>query len=167
MQLQLTNTDLCAEIDAEDLDKILQHSHCWSVGYDKYGNRKIVRVAAWSQIVGKSISITQAILGFHSGVEIDHRDRNPLNNKKDNLRIITKTQNSWNQGPRNGKKYKGTGFVAKTNSWKVAIRYGEGRQYQKTGFQTEVGAAIHANEMYRKLHGEFAYQNVIETKEEI
>jgi hypothetical protein len=163
MQLKLTNTNLCADIDAEDLDKILQHSHCWRAVYNRKG--RVTSVGAWSSIYGKSINLPTAILGERKGILLDHKDRNPLNNKKDNLRAATRRQNSYNSGPRTAK-YKGVHFnKTKTSPWCVNIRYDSNKNYFKGGFNTPEEAAVHANEMYRKLHGEFAYQNTVEVKE--
>src|SRR3989442_122647 len=40
---------------------------------------------------------------------IDHRDRDPLNNRRRNLRVSTSAQNVMNSPPRNGRRFKGIG----------------------------------------------------------
>lgn len=34
-----------------------------------------------------------------SNMQVDHRDRNPFNNRMDNLRLVTCAQNQWNRKP--------------------------------------------------------------------
>jgi hypothetical protein len=47
---------------------------------------------------------------------IDHIDRNPSNNKIENLRIVSYTQNQWNKGA------KGYGFRKDRNKWRAKIK---------------------------------------------
>jgi UDP-N-acetylmuramoylalanine--D-glutamate ligase len=42
---------------------------------------------------GGESGVGTAILGKKKGFEIDHINRNPLDNRKENLRFVTKTQN--------------------------------------------------------------------------
>jgi hypothetical protein len=73
--------------DLEDYDKI--KNYCWS---QAQGNRLNARNEN-----GKTILFHQLILVIDNvDLIIDHIDRNPLNNKKSNLRICTRQQNNMN-----------------------------------------------------------------------
>jgi hypothetical protein len=163
--LQLTNTKLCAIIDAEDLAKVLAHTRRWSVT-----ERSIKRDGQWfieysmvkgaSKILGKTINLGWAVLGYQHGMCIDHINGNPLDNRKCNLRLALRSQNNANCKPRLGKTTKG--FYKDQGNYRVSIKYtenGQTKRYSKRGFKTEEEAILHSNEMYRKFHGEFAKLN--------
>jgi len=56
--------------------------------------------------------------------EIDHINRNRLDNRWVNLRLATRLQNSWNtNGHANSKSgVKGVAYVARTGKWQVQLR---------------------------------------------
>lgn len=55
---------------------------------------------------------------------VDHKDRNGLNNTRDNLRIATKSQNNMNKGlqENNSSGYKGVSYHLRTNKWQAYIK---------------------------------------------
>lgn len=57
------------------------------------------------------------------GKDIDHKDTNKLNNKIDNLRLATKTQNNHNtpKSIRNKSGYKGISWCKQTGMWRASI----------------------------------------------
>jgi hypothetical protein len=56
--------------------------------------------------------------------ETDHKDGNPLNNRRDNLRIATRSQNSQNRERQtnNTSGYRGVSFVPATGKWRVDLK---------------------------------------------
>ena len=56
--------------------------------------------------------------------EIDHIDRNPINNKIENLREATHGENAQNRGLQSNNKsgHPGVGWFARTNKWRVRIK---------------------------------------------
>lgn len=76
------------EIDEEDYDRVMQHA--WSYC------GKINNTYPTTSINNKNIALHRFILNAIKGQIIDHIDRNRLNNKKNNLRFCTNTQNQWN-----------------------------------------------------------------------
>lgn len=92
------------------------------------------------------------------GIEIDHRDGNPHNNKIENLRKATRLQNAANVRKNINNKcgYKGVRASGrKKNPWRAHICH-NGVKYNLGSFKTEQ----EAHEAYRKkaveLFGEFA-----------
>jgi hypothetical protein len=92
------------------------------------------------------------------GFDIDHIDRNKLNDSLANLRLATKAQNGYNKrsfGPTS--RYKGVhqhqkGFVAQISIGGVSKYLGY--------FQKEEDAARAYDEVARELHGEFFVPNL-------
>jgi hypothetical protein len=92
-------------------------------------------------------------------VVVDHKDHNSLNNTRGNLRIATKTQNSYNQKKRIGRtsKYKGV-YLDQKGYWRAKIRF-DGRVICLGQHKKEEDAARAYDAMAKKLHGEFAVLN--------
>lgn len=99
---------------------------------------------------------------------IDHKDRDKLNNQRNNLRLVSPSQNCQNRGLRimGSSNYKGVsrhsirrkkGLVT---TWIASIMVNGIRQPTKS-FKSEIEAAIYYNKMAKKLHGKFAVLNHI------
>jgi hypothetical protein len=103
-------------------------------------------------------------MDFPINMEVDHIDRNPLNNSKNNLRVCTKDENNRNtvRARFNGIKYKGVTFAYqdKKDSYKSYI-YHNGMHYNLGLYATQEEAAMAYNQKAKELFGEFAYQNKI------
>ena len=93
---------------------------------------------------------------------VDHIDRNPLNNQKNNLRLCTNAQNHWNTNKIKKKcssKYKGV--RQKTDSkWTSQIKC-NGKLYYLGEYKTEREAGIAYNIKAKELFGEFSCLNII------
>jgi hypothetical protein len=96
-----------------------------------------------------------------TGMEYDHINRNPLDNRQSNLRICTDEQNQWNRGllRRNISGAKGVRRSAtKRESWTALIWHN--RKPVHIGSYPQKELAIEAYNMKAKeLKGEFAYIN--------
>jgi hypothetical protein len=101
--------------------------------------------------------------------QVDHIDRDKLNNRRSNLRICTRSQNGANVGPRKGRKYIGV-YFDKTrflnNPFSAWISYidakdrGQEKRKYLGHFRTEIEAAIARDNAAIAIHGEFAYLNI-------
>ncbi len=81
------------------------------------------------------------------GLEIDHIDGDKTNNRIDNLRLATRTQNRWNR--------KEKGYRFKDNHWEVSV--GHLGKYIYVGFfKTEEEAEKAYKDKCKELRGEFA-----------
>lgn len=93
-------------------------------------------------------------------MEVDHIDRNGLNNQKSNLRVCTHQQNNWNQGKKRPgtSKYKGVYWFHKRKKWIARMRI-NGKTKHLGCFVLESDAAK-TYDKFAILHfGEFAYLN--------
>ncbi len=96
-------------IDTEDVPKIKEHKWRFSNGYAK------------ALVDGAHTGIPYIILGAAvvDGIQIDHKDRDKLNNRKANLRFCTNAQNCRNIGkPKNNTSgYKGIVWHKRDKKW--------------------------------------------------
>ena len=108
---------------------------------------------------------------FDRLIEVDHRDRNGLNNRRKNLRRCTRGQNRVNSPKQHrqhrlsryrSSRFKGVGWDNYKKKWKVGIRH-TGRGWFLGYFTSEIDAAQAYNTKALELFGEFAYLNDIGT----
>ena len=91
--------------------------------------------------------------------QIDHINGDKADNRIENLRLCTATENNWNRGPRKGaSRFKGVSIDKRSGSWVVNIRCGGPARYVGT-FRCEIAAARAYDAAAIRLHGEFARLN--------
>jgi len=147
-------------IDDEDLEKIKEH--IWHLQYAKtikgfYVNRHS------KSIKGKRscISLHRYIVDAQRGEVVDHINHNTLDNRKENLRKCTHSQNSGNRNKMTQKcssHYKGVTYNLKTNKY-IATIQPNNTSVHLGYFETEDQAAIAYNIAAVKYFGEFARPN--------
>jgi AP2-like factor, euAP2 lineage len=96
------------------------------------------------------------------GYEIDHIDRDKLNNTRENLRLCTKAQNMANM-IRGGSQHSDHGYKGVYPSgrgWSARIGSGEHRRYLGQ-FNGETAAAAAYNRAAKEMYGEFAILNPV------
>lgn len=126
-----------------------------------YGKKKQII----SSINGQVISLPRLLLNYHGDLQIDHIDRNRLNNHKYNLRLATPAQNLQNRdkfktyGQRiTTSRYKGVTYLWNNKCWKSQMGY-QGNVIYLGCYRTEIEAAIVYNIYASKYFGEFAKLN--------
>ena len=95
------------------------------------------------------------------GYEVDHKNRNPLDNRKLNLRFASRQQQRMNSSKQKRKlssKYKGVHWDKNRNQWKAEIKINSINRYIGR-FNDEKEAARAYNNEAEKLFGEFAAKN--------
>jgi hypothetical protein len=92
--------------------------------------------------------------------EIDHADRDGLNNTSENLRPATRAQQNANTRPsRNSTSaYKGVCWNKQKSRWQVEIR-ASGRRHSLGLYDDDTEAAMVYDYCARQAFGEFAYLN--------
>lgn len=101
------------------------------------------------------------VAGAVKGEEVDHRDRDPLNNQAANLRIATRSQNSFNRGLRSDNTTGFKGVVAFGDKFR-GVTVLDGRRYHLGTFDDAETAALAYDRAARAVAGEFALTNGID-----
>ena len=143
-----------ALVDDEDYDWLSQ----WNWTLLKHPKD---RMYAYRKIGNKTTLMHRVILGAKKGQVCDHKNRNGLDNRRDNLRFCSNQQNAFNSiaKRRNGKssKFKGVHWCNTRGHWIAKTRVGNKRIQACS--DNELEAARLWNEMAKKHHGEFARLN--------
>ena len=155
-QIKLTQGQF-ALIDDDDFELVSQFK--WYALKPK----KIFYALMCAVVNGKRIDMRmhRLIMNAKKGQIIDHKDRNGLNNQKNNLRFCTHTENSRNSISNKGlSKYKGVSWAKAAKKWRAGIKVNNRGIY--LGYYTNENEAAKAyNEAAIKYHGEFARLNII------
>ena len=108
----------------------------------------------------KAIIMHRVIMGAPDHLSVDHIDHNGLNNRRSNLRLCTKAQNSRNVFSYKGStsKYKGVCWYKKGGKWSAKIKLNN-KTYHLGHFEDEIAAAKAYDKKAVELHGEFACLN--------
>lgn len=159
-----------AKVDDSDYLDLVKYN--WSVSEDK----KNGCLYAYSKINGKSTPMHRFILKIKDGkIKVDHKDRDGINNQRNNLRESTHRQNCQNRrsAKNSSSKYLGVEFkkssrnyinkhgisVTKTYTrWTARIKH-NGKDCFLGSFATEELAAVAYDEAAKEFHGEFSNLN--------
>ena len=151
-EIKLYNNKGIALVDDEDYEWLSEYK--WHNDGHGYAKTKININDKWiNQYMHKLLISTS------KNMITDHVDRNRLNNQKNNLRMVTRSQNRMNSTKQRGiLKYKG---VSKYwNKWKAEIRFNN-KNYYLGLFKNEIDAAKAYNEKAKELFNEYACLNKV------
>lgn len=147
-------------VSSEDYGYLIQwrwnrHSGGYAVRGDSHKNVVYLHRVVVERMLGHAIP---------EGYEVDHVDGNKLNNKRENLRLATPSQNNINRpgGAGTSSCYKGVYWYKAYGKWHVQIRQG-GYRYFVGYFDDEEDAARAYDAKAKELFGEFAYLNFPES----
>lgn len=152
VKIALTKGKFCL-IDEIDIPTIGKYRWCYSRG------RAVRKTLPADGLSLASISMHRQIMGFPDDFEVDHIDGNPLNNRRSNLRLATRTENQRNVGPRKDSytQSKGVFFtprVKRGKSWHAEIRVGR-KSIHLGVYHTKEEADAAYEAKAREIHGEF------------
>lgn len=143
----LLNHGQTALIDDIDYERVRQHR--WWAEWSRCG--QVWRVSGWVDF--KQVYLHQFIMG--EGL-FDHKNRQPLDNRRENLRPCTFQQNVWNSGRKNSTGFRGVRRSYKRYASRIMI---DGELVTLGYFKTAEDAARAYDEAAFKLRGEFAVLN--------
>ncbi len=163
-EIKLTNSERVALVDDEDFEEISKykwHFHGGRARTTRHDPKKYKETARRSRIVGTYMH--RMLLKAGPTDEIDHVDRNPLNNKKSNLRFCTRSQNIQNTPRRamGSNTYKGVTYRKESGAWRARIVVNGKRLSLGEGRDPKELARLY-NAAALKYHGAFAHLNTIE-----
>lgn len=165
------NTDTClipltqgkfATVSACDYDFLMQwkwiaHKQPTSYGYNWYAVRHIARPSRKMARMHREVAKRA---GLPDCPRYDHRDKNGLNNSRENLRACTHRQNIINGTKRANatSQYKGVSWHKTHNTWRATIVI-DGKQKHLCSSHDELKCALAYDAAARKYFGEFACVN--------
>jgi hypothetical protein len=147
-------------IDAEDWPRISGFK--WYVSSDGGG-----RMYVYTYVDKKKSYLHRMILEAPHGQRVDHRNGDPLDNRKANLRLATHQQNMFNcrKAQTYGRKptassFKGVTWDKSCGRYKAQIMK-DGVNHNLGRFRDERSAAMAYARAAQEMFGEFAYTNLI------
>ncbi len=144
--------------DVADLPLVA--SHRWCAAWFK---RNIYAITQVRDARGRQVSVRmhRLIMGVADPEAlVDHRNLDGLDNRRDNLRVATRTQNTWNcPRPRtNTSGYKGVIRDPRSGRYSAEIKV-HGKTLHLGRFDDPVSTARAYDEAARRHHGAFARPN--------
>lgn len=157
-EIQLTQgySTRVSDEDYESLSAHIWHAAKNSSGYMIYAARNIVLGTAESGLKHTTIRMHQQILSW--SYEIDHIDRDGLNNQRSNLRIATRSINMQNRAKFGGGRFKGV--TKRRNGWVARIMHNY-QSFHLGRFPSEEEAARAYDAAATQLYGSHAYTNFL------
>jgi hypothetical protein len=147
-----------ALVDDEDYERLIKHK--WHARKDRntfYASRTVM-------IEGKktTVQLHREVLRltFGDGIEVDHRNRNGLDNQKENLRIATSSLNSYNRKMQhnNTSGFRGVSWHSRDQVWQAYIKL-RGKRIN-LGYHNDILlAAVAYDYAARKYYGNDAILN--------
>ena len=107
-----------------------------------------------------TVRIHRVIMDAQPGEQVDHINRNGLDNRRENLRICSHSENQHNAAKRRGcsSRYKGIYWHKGHGKWVAQVGL-TGSRHHLGYFVNEIDAAHAYDDAARELHGEFACVN--------
>lgn len=112
---------------------------------------------------GRLTDMHRMIVNPPKRMTVDHANGNTLDNRRENLRIASQSQNNSNKNAPNvpkTSKYKGVFWSKDNHHWKAMATL-DGKTYGAGSYTDEVHAAMAYNALALRIHGEFAKLNGI------
>lgn len=141
LEIPLTNSPLCALIDAADLPLVAPYTWHLSDGYARSGRKLLMH---------------RLLCAPPAGCVVDHISGERLDNRRANLRVATLAQNNANRGSR--APYKGVHLYRRSGKWSAQIRCQRVIYYLGVYPDPETAAKVY-DAAARHYHGAFARTN--------
>ena len=147
---EIFNHTLGATVIVDEEDKLLVLGLDLSFGGDGY---------IYTRYRGQKTTLQRVLAeraGFNLDHEIDHKNRNKLDNRRENLRPATRTQNCQNTVEHSNSTtgFKGVNYRKDVGKYRARIRI-NGERVMLGWFKTAEEASRAYDEAAKKHHGEF------------
>ncbi len=154
-EVPLGKSGKVAIVDADDYEMITR----WKWQYIKSGYANRVTNSGGR---GKYINVLmhRVLAKATEDVHVDHINGNKLDNRKSNLRLVSRSLNSANRGisTRNTSGFKGVSWENRSKKW-LALVIKDGKRYQVGKFDDVISAAKAYNKKALELFGHHAKLN--------
>lgn len=140
----------------DDSDAEWASKYQWRLSHQGYAVRSEQTKAGY-----REVSIARELLNAPSGFEVDHINRDRLDNRRCNLRLVTKQQNQMNRSKLSGTTSRFIGVYihrGRKKMWDSRITIG-GRIIWLGSYYDETEAALAYDNMAKKMKGEYANLN--------
>lgn len=121
-----------ALVDNEDYEYLNQwkwYCHVDVKGHTSYAKRT-VNIKGRNSI---AVHMHRKIVGAKRGQLVDHKNRNGLDNRRKNLRVVTGYQNQWNRKKiKSSSKYRGVSWHALSLKWMARLSHRNKKIYLGT-----------------------------------
>lgn len=138
----------------DDEDYAFVSAHKW------YSNGRAPHRYARTQIDGVQVALHRALMNAPEDMQVDHINRNTLDNRRANLRLCTARQNLLNRGytktAKGASQYKGVNLSDGRFRAYIVVH---GKWITLGGFSDEIKAAVAYDNAAREHFGEFAKLN--------
>jgi hypothetical protein len=152
-----------AIVDPDDYPRLAKYK--WHLARSPTGSYAV----RWHRLQNSKhrqrIWMHRQIIHLPQSMVCDHINRNSLDNRKQNLRPATVSQNLCNRPKRKAKtcsKYKGLEWDKIQRKWKARIQFNNRKIYLGS-FNSEIAAAKAYDSAAKKYHGDFATPNFSDT----
>ncbi|HEX9503605.1 MAG TPA: HNH endonuclease [Patescibacteria group bacterium] len=143
-----------AIVDDVDFELVNKHKwYCMGLGYAMRFD--------YSERIKKAIYLHRIISNCPKGLNVDHINHNKLDNRRENLRIVTKSQNGMNQNKQKRQltsDYKGVCWNKTLKYWVMQCKL-QGKVFC-TYHKTELEAAKAYDLKAKELFGEYSLTNL-------
>lgn len=148
-----------AIVDDADYPALQVYSWC----YKRCGASQYAARGTKNNGLQETILMHRMILNAPDGIEVDHINGDGLDNRRYNLRLVSSSQNHFNQRKQQrqtSSQYKGVYWHQRDKVWMARIQ-AFGSDYYIGSFSSEREAALAYNNAAIKYHGEYANLNKI------
>ena len=167
-------SDKVSIVDEEDYDRVVEAAMAYRSNGTPYGGKWYAKSSTSGKFYAmngsRNRSIHRFIMNFPKGMDVDHINGDALDNRKENLRICTRSENCRNKKVRSDSKSGYKGVHQRPPNGRYQAYIGDPTRKGRHMYLGHHDSAEEAARAYDKkaieLHGEFASLNFPKDKQE-